>query len=137
MPLIVESQLQYSMETSDFSSVIDDDGFSPGLVRCIIQDKKGFIWFATKDGLNKYDGYHITTYQYDPDNRYSLPDNTIFTLLEDPFTHSGKTFNPSLHFLFSWKKLKFWTAFTARFFVGKSAITVCKRNPEQPEIYCN
>ncbi len=83
MPLIVESQLQYSMETSDFSSVIDDDGFSPGLVRCIIQDKKGFIWFATKDGLNKYDGYHITTYQYDPDNRYSLPDNTIFTLLED------------------------------------------------------
>lgn len=50
MPLIVESQLQYSMETSDFSSVIDDDGFSPGLVRCIIQDKKGLFGLLQRMG---------------------------------------------------------------------------------------
>ncbi len=83
MPLIVVSQLQYSMEKSDFSTITSEEGFSPGLVRCIIQDKKGFIWYATKDGLNKYDGYHIMLYQFEADNKYSLPDNTILSLLED------------------------------------------------------
>lgn len=61
------------------------DGLSQGLVRSIIQDKEGYMWFATKDGLNKYDGYHITVYRNDLNNKYSLPDNYITNISEDDY----------------------------------------------------
>ncbi len=34
-----------------------NDGMSQGIVQTIIQDKKGFLWFGTWNGLNKFDGY--------------------------------------------------------------------------------
>ena len=41
------------------------------------------MWFATKDGLNKYDGYQITVYRNNTEDPWSLPDNTVFNILED------------------------------------------------------
>ncbi len=40
-----------------------DDGISNSNVLCILQDKRGFMWFGTKDGLNRYDGYKFTVYK--------------------------------------------------------------------------
>ncbi len=61
------------------------DGLSQGFVRSIIQDKEGHMWFATKDGLNRYDGYHITVYRNEIQNPFSLPDNYVTSLEEDSF----------------------------------------------------
>lgn len=41
-----------------------DNGLSQNSISCIAQDKKGFLWFGTYDGLNKFDGYTITKYNY-------------------------------------------------------------------------
>ncbi|MFN8360890.1 MAG: two-component regulator propeller domain-containing protein [Candidatus Kapaibacterium sp.] len=59
------------------------DGLSQGLVMAVMQDKEGFLWFSTKDGLNKYDGYRVTVYRNDPHDPYSLPDNYVTQIVED------------------------------------------------------
>ncbi len=51
------------------------DGLSEATVLAITQDDLGFIWFATQNGLDKYDGYHFTVYTHDPDNPASLSSN--------------------------------------------------------------
>ncbi|HEY0108965.1 MAG TPA: two-component regulator propeller domain-containing protein, partial [Fibrella sp.] len=43
------------------------DGLSNSSVNCILQDRDGYMWFGTNEGLNKYDGYTFTVFQPDPD----------------------------------------------------------------------
>lgn len=59
-------------------------GLSQGMVPSIIQDKEGFMWFATKDGLNRYDGYKVKVFRHNTD-RFSLPENHITQILEDDY----------------------------------------------------
>ena len=42
--------------------ITPQDGLAHGCVQDIIQDSKGFMWFATEGGLNRYDGYNIKLY---------------------------------------------------------------------------
>lgn len=58
-------------------------GLSQNLIYCIYQDHKGFIWFGTKDGLNKYDGYEFKIYSHEPANKFSLSNNNIRAIVED------------------------------------------------------
>jgi signal transduction histidine kinase/DNA-binding response OmpR family regulator/ligand-binding sensor domain-containing protein len=51
------------------------DGLSQGMIFGLRQDQKGFIWVATKDGLNRYDGHNFTVFTHDPYNKFSLSDN--------------------------------------------------------------
>ncbi|MCP4697102.1 MAG: histidine kinase [Gammaproteobacteria bacterium] len=60
-----------------------EDGLSQASVCCIVQDSKGFMWFGTEDGLNKYDGYEFTVYQHDPQDPGSLSNNWILSIVED------------------------------------------------------
>ncbi|MCP4151843.1 MAG: response regulator [bacterium] len=60
-----------------------EDGLSQITVKTIIQDKEGYMWFGTQDGLNKYDGYQFTTYFQDPDDPKTLSNNFISQLSED------------------------------------------------------
>ena len=53
------------------------------MTNCIYQDKEGYLWISTKDGLNRYDGYNIITYRNNPNDPYSLPDNYCNTTVED------------------------------------------------------
>lgn len=48
-----------------------------------MQDSKGFMWFGTTDGLNKYDGYTFTVYEHDPANPNSLSNNAVYAIAED------------------------------------------------------
>src|SRR5215510_10256675 len=66
-----------------FEALTIDDGLSQGMVNSIIQDRFGFMWFATKDGLNRYDGYHFVVYRHEVNNKNSLADNFINYLFED------------------------------------------------------
>ncbi|NID12945.1 response regulator [Fibrella aestuarina] len=59
------------------------DGLSQGMIFGLKQDRKGFIWIATKDGLNRYDGYNFTVFSHDPYNPFSLSDNSCSSLLID------------------------------------------------------
>lgn len=59
------------------------DGLSQSSVNCILRDSYGFLWFGTRDGLNRYDGYTFTIYRHDPANPASLPDNQVKCLFED------------------------------------------------------
>jgi ligand-binding sensor domain-containing protein/DNA-binding CsgD family transcriptional regulator len=66
----------------DYISV--DQGLSHGTVVCMIQDRQGFLWFGTEDGLNRYDGYEFKHFFHDPGDPDSLSHNNVLTLLEDP-----------------------------------------------------
>lgn len=67
-----------------FEHLTIDDGLSETSVYSIQQDKQGFLWFATEEGLNRYNGYEFTVYRNSPINPYSLSDNNILSLLVDP-----------------------------------------------------
>src|ERR1043165_35592 len=49
-----------------FKHITSEEGLSTNFVKAIIQDDKGFMWFGTQDGLNKYDGYQIRVFKSDP-----------------------------------------------------------------------
>lgn len=49
----------------------------------IIQDRRGFLWFATEDGLNRYDGYNSTVFKYNPFDSSSISSNYVSCLLLD------------------------------------------------------
>jgi len=59
------------------------DGLSQGTIRCIAQDRQGFLWFGTQDGLNRYDGHNFHTFRYSPADAGSVPNNSIAALLVD------------------------------------------------------
>lgn len=66
-----------------FKHLTNNDGLSQNLVLSIAQDKDGFMWFGTTDGLNKYDGYRFTVFQNQPNNSSSISSNYISTLFTD------------------------------------------------------
>ena len=66
-----------------FDHISIKQGLSQNGVDCIIQDNKGFMWFGTQDGLNKYDGYDFTIYKHNPEDPNSLSNNYVRTIYED------------------------------------------------------
>jgi signal transduction histidine kinase/ligand-binding sensor domain-containing protein/DNA-binding response OmpR family regulator len=58
-------------------------GLSQNHGLCIVRDYKGFMWFGTQDGLNKFDGYTITVYKNNPKDSTSLSNNFINEVYED------------------------------------------------------
>ena len=60
-----------------------ENGLTSSLVNYIFEDRKGLIWIATEDGLNKYDGVKITSYRHKEDDDTSLASNYVSTLIED------------------------------------------------------
>ena len=66
-----------------FIRIGPEDGLSQSNVTTILQDRRGFMWFGTPDGLNRYDGYKFNIYRNDPRDSNSLTDSHINSLLED------------------------------------------------------
>jgi ligand-binding sensor domain-containing protein/two-component sensor histidine kinase len=87
--IIIFTQLTFSFAQCQqtislpFETLTINDGLSQGFVSSIIQDKMGFMWFGTNDGLNRYDGYKFTVYYHNPFDSASLADNQINCLYED------------------------------------------------------
>ena len=73
----------YSQQHFSFNHLTDANGLSQSSVTCIFQDSKGFMWFGTQDGLNKYDGYHFKVFKNDPSDKTSLSENFIFSIYEN------------------------------------------------------
>jgi ligand-binding sensor domain-containing protein/two-component sensor histidine kinase len=66
-----------------FNQIKVEDGLSQSTVYCMLQDRKGFLWFGTANGLNRYDGYSFIVYTNDPTDSTTISDNGILSLLED------------------------------------------------------
>jgi ligand-binding sensor domain-containing protein/signal transduction histidine kinase len=63
-----------------FRHLTTSNGLSQPVVNAIAQDQRGYLWFATEDGLNRYDGYTVTSYRHNPGESSSLADNYIWRL---------------------------------------------------------
>jgi ligand-binding sensor domain-containing protein/signal transduction histidine kinase len=70
-----------------FTHLSTEQGLSQSNVTCILQDARGFMWFGTRDGLNKYDSYGFTVYKNKADDPGSLSNNFITSIIEDK--HGG------------------------------------------------
>lgn len=66
-----------------FENLSSKDGLSVVSIYDITEDSYGFIWVATSDGLNRYDGYEFKQYFYRRDNPNSIPDNFVRSLFID------------------------------------------------------
>jgi len=64
-----------------------DRELSSSLINHIYQDRNGFIWIATEDGLNRYDGAKFTIYKHDPNDEHSLAHSFVRTVFEDSKGH--------------------------------------------------
>ncbi|MEM7582734.1 MAG: response regulator [Acidobacteriota bacterium] len=60
-----------------------DDGLSQAFVTCSLQDRQGFMWFGTQEGLNRYDGYRFTVFNHDPNDPASLSHDSVKSIVED------------------------------------------------------
>jgi signal transduction histidine kinase/ligand-binding sensor domain-containing protein/CheY-like chemotaxis protein/HPt (histidine-containing phosphotransfer) domain-containing protein len=83
--VIIPSSLGAQSDIADlrFERIGVDDGLINSNVSAIIQDKRGFIWFGTIAGLNRYDGYEFREYRYEPFDTGSLPHSQIQTMYMD------------------------------------------------------
>ena len=70
-----------------FKKISIEQGLSQSSINAVLEDKFGFIWVGTDDGLNLYDGYGFKIFKHDPKNKNSIPGNIVTCLLEDK---SGK-----------------------------------------------
>jgi signal transduction histidine kinase/ligand-binding sensor domain-containing protein/DNA-binding response OmpR family regulator len=70
-----------------FEHISSSQGLSQSEVNCIIQDKKGFIWMGTLDGLNRFDGYDMVVYRKSSNTINSLCNNYIQSIFEDNQGH--------------------------------------------------
>ena len=62
---------------------IPSDRFSSGLINAMCQDQYGYMWIATENGLNKFDGYRFTTYYHRSGDSTSLGSNIVTSLYQD------------------------------------------------------
>ena len=66
-----------------FKNLSGQNGLSQNTVSAILQDSKGFMWFGTKNGLDRYDGVSFRHFKYDRNNQRSLGNNFVTSLYED------------------------------------------------------
>ena len=79
LPLIglLISETLYAAERPEmrFRRLDANDGLSNDQVNCILKDSKGFMWFATPYGLNRYDGFRFKTFFKNPKDTTSISEN--------------------------------------------------------------
>ena len=66
-----------------FRHITTADGISSDRVFSVIQDRAGYIWLGTENGLDRYDGYHVITFKHDAADPSSLSANQVRGLYED------------------------------------------------------
>lgn len=74
-------------ENLSFSKMTVKDGLTSNSVMAIYQDSKGFLWFATQDGLSRYDGHNVKQYLYSPKDSNTISAPWVNTIIEDQNGH--------------------------------------------------
>ncbi len=81
--LAIQVPAQISLNEQRFDQLSIREGLSQSSVNSILHDSRGYIWFSTQDGLNRYDGYTFVHYKHDPFDSTSISENFITALAED------------------------------------------------------
>jgi len=81
--MIVNASVFSQRQNLKFDHLDVAAGLSQNNVLSILQDSRGFMWFATRAGLNKYDGYNFTVYSKNSKNKGGISNNTIQKIIED------------------------------------------------------
>src|ERR1700744_4816081 len=81
--LFAASSVYSQPRTLKFSHIGTEVGLSANNVTCILRDRQGFMWFGTRDGLNRYDGYDFDVYKNIPEDSTSLSSNFVTSIMED------------------------------------------------------
>jgi signal transduction histidine kinase/ligand-binding sensor domain-containing protein len=76
-------QSTFSQDEIRFERITIDDGLSQSAITSMVQDKLGYLWIATLDGLNRYDGNSFKVYRYSATDSSSIPTNSVSKLLID------------------------------------------------------
>ncbi len=66
-----------------FERLFEKVGWAQSSFHCALQDRTGFLWFCTADGLLRYDGYSLKAFRSDPARTDSVASNTVYALLQD------------------------------------------------------
>ncbi len=83
-----DSMMLHAQSDLKFEHLSEKQGLPKTTINSILQDKEGFMWFGTEDGLYKYDGHKAIQYQADPANpKNTLQSNSIKDIHED---HKGR-----------------------------------------------
>ena len=75
--------LAFSHQNINFTTLTTKNGLSSNTINGIIRDRFGLVWFATTDGLNRYDGSALTIYRHSDNDPSSFPANEITAIYED------------------------------------------------------
>jgi len=67
----------------NFDFYSQENGLSNNQIHCILQDKKGWMWLGTSQGICRFDGYRFTTFKNDPEDSTSLKGNLVRAIFED------------------------------------------------------
>src|ERR1700760_2989068 len=85
-----------------FSHLDITNGLSDNQVSCVFKDSKGFMWFGTTSGLDRYDGYQFRIFKHNIKDPTSLGENNVLNIYQGPdeklwiFTHSAiSIYNPT------------------------------------------
>ena len=144
-----------------FDHLTDRDGLSHTTVWDIHQDRHGFLWFGTQDGLDRYDGYEFVGHRNDPSNEHSLSHNDVLEIYEDrqgflwletrvglerfdPVTQRFQQFELAqdssepvrIHHFFEDRSDTLWIASSAglhRFDRGQGTFTQRRHDPDDPD----
>jgi sugar lactone lactonase YvrE len=71
----------------NFINFSSKNGLSSNTINDILKDSHGYMWFATDDGLNKFDGVNFTVYRHNPGDSTSIGAGPTMTFREDRFGH--------------------------------------------------
>lgn len=82
---VVHFSFAQVMNPVRFDHLTVDDGLSQNSVRGLLQDSKGFMWFGTEEGLNRYDGYSFHVLQNRVGDTTSLSANDVRSIIEDRY----------------------------------------------------
>ncbi len=66
-----------------FDHLSIQDGLSQASITSILQDSRGYMWFGTQDGLNRYNGYEFKVFKFNPADLSTISDNSILKVFED------------------------------------------------------
>lgn len=80
--LIYSSLLNAQYNSTNFVRYNINNGLSNNSINCILQTSDNFLWVATKDGLNRFDGQFFKIFKFDASDSLSLPENYVMSLLE-------------------------------------------------------
>lgn len=93
--LLLVAPFSMKAQNYQFKNYTVDNGLPSSEVYHVLQDEKGYVWFATDEGVSRFNGYQFKNYT----NLEGLPDNTVLELYED---ETGKIWFISISGKLSW-----------------------------------